>query len=97
MIFGPDGSPLAAALPPTEEGLLYADIDLSAIAYAKSAADPTGHYSRPDVARLLFNAAPGRCVEPLGHRRSSRDVAQVFCAPEPDAESGTVEAVPSVL
>jgi len=27
-------------------------------AYAKSAADPTGHYSRPDVARLLFNAAP---------------------------------------
>ena len=104
MIFGPDGSPLAAALPPTEEGLLYADIDLSAIAFAKSAADPTGHYSRPDVARLLFNAAPGRCVEPLSHLQSSRDVSQVFCAPKSDAESGTEsrpgpksEPVPSIL
>jgi aliphatic nitrilase len=58
MIFAPDGKPLATPLTPTAEGLLYADIDIEVIAYAKSAADPTGHYSRPDVARLLFNAAP---------------------------------------
>ena len=35
--------------------LLFADIDLGAITIAKSFADPVGHYSRPDVTRLLFN------------------------------------------
>lgn len=57
-IFGPDGSPLAEPLAPTEEGLLVADIDLTMIDYAKAAADPAGHYSRPDVTRLMFNAKP---------------------------------------
>ncbi|KAA6475581.1 carbon-nitrogen hydrolase family protein [Agrobacterium rhizogenes] len=55
MIFGPDGSPLADAIPETEEGIMYADIDLGFIGVAKAAYDPTGHYSRPDVLRLLFN------------------------------------------
>lgn len=54
-IFGPDGAPLCEPLPPTDEGLLIAEIDLAAIAVAKSAADPAGHYSRPDVFRLMFN------------------------------------------
>ena len=54
-IYGPDGSPLAKPLDPAQEGLLVADIDLSMIAYAKAAADPAGHYSRPDVFRLMFN------------------------------------------
>ncbi len=55
MIFGPDGRPLCEALPEDREGLLYADIDLGQIALAKAAADPVGHYSRPDVLRLLVN------------------------------------------
>ena len=54
-IFGPDGAPLGTALAPDAEGLVVADIDLDTIAYAKSAADPVGHYSRPDVLRLMFN------------------------------------------
>lgn len=62
-IFGPDGSMLAAKLPPDQEGLLYADIDLAAIGVAKNAADPAGHYSRPDVTRLLLNRKPARRVE----------------------------------
>jgi aliphatic nitrilase len=62
-IYGPDGSPLAETLPEKEEGLLYADIDLGMIALAKAAADPAGHYSRPDVTRLLFNPAPAPRVE----------------------------------
>jgi nitrilase len=63
MIFGPDGSPLCEPIAPNEEGLLYADVDLGLIALAKAAADPTGHYSRPDVARLLFNPTANRPVE----------------------------------
>jgi aliphatic nitrilase len=55
MIFGPDGSPLAEAIPEDQEGVLYADLDLGMISIAKSAADPVGHYSRPDVLRLLVN------------------------------------------
>jgi len=62
-IYGPDGSQLVAKLPPDQEGLLYADIDLGMIGIAKNAADPAGHYSRPDVTRLLFNNKPSRRVE----------------------------------
>lgn len=51
-IFGPDGRSLAEPLAPTEEGILYADIDYSGILAAKNAADPVGHYSRPDVFAL---------------------------------------------
>tara|TARA_R110001592_G_scaffold363372_1_gene685924 strand:+ start:25445 stop:26467 length:1023 start_codon:yes stop_codon:yes gene_type:complete len=54
-IYGPDGAPLCDPLPEREEGLLFADIDFSAITIAKSFADPVGHYSRPDVTRLLLN------------------------------------------
>lgn len=58
MIFGPDGRPLCTPLAADEEGLLVADLDLGLIALAKSAADPVGHYSRPDVARVVFNPHP---------------------------------------
>jgi aliphatic nitrilase len=63
MIFGPDGRPLCEALPEDAEGILYADIDLDMISIAKSAADPAGHYSRPDVTRLLLNTSPAVRVE----------------------------------
>ncbi len=58
-IYGPDGAPLAEPIPENEEGIVYADIDLSAISLAKAAADPSGHYARPDVTRLLLNKTPG--------------------------------------
>ncbi len=35
--------------------MLYAEIDLGNIGVAKAAYDPVGHYSRPDVLRLMFN------------------------------------------
>jgi len=63
MIFGPDGRPLCDPLDPTAEGLLYADVDFSDIIIAKATADPVGHYSRPDVTRLLFNDKPQRPIE----------------------------------
>ena len=42
-----------------------ADLDLDAIAFAKTAADPVGHYARPDVLRLMFNDHANPCVVPL--------------------------------
>ncbi|HWH81767.1 MAG TPA: carbon-nitrogen hydrolase family protein [Burkholderiaceae bacterium] len=58
-IYGPDGRALGDALPETEEGLVIADIDLGTISLSKAAADPAGHYARPDVTRLLLNKTPG--------------------------------------
>ena len=61
-IFGPDSSVISTPLAPDVEGYVTADIDLAAIAYAKNAADPGGHYSRPDVTQLIFNNASQRVV-----------------------------------
>ena len=66
MIYGPDGRPLATPLAPDQEGLLYADIDLSMISIAKAAGDPAGHYARPDVTQLLFNPHPRKAMEIVG-------------------------------
>src|ERR1700722_7015272 len=63
VIYGPDGSSLAEKLPADQEGILYADIDLGMIGVAKNAADPAGHYSRPDVTRLLLNTSRANRVE----------------------------------
>jgi len=43
MVFGPDGRPLAEALPAGEEGVITADIDLASIDYAKGMIDTVGH------------------------------------------------------
>lgn len=72
-IYGPDGRPLAEPLPENQEGILYADIDLGMIALAKAAGDPAGHYSRPDVTRLLFNPNPAPRVEYVGRQGSAME------------------------
>ena len=86
MIYGPDGAPLCEPLGEYEEGILYADVDLGAISVAKAALDPVGHYSRPDVLRLLFNDQPTPCVEafnpaPVGTDAPGTDLQ----GDEPDA------------
>lgn len=51
-IYGPDGRKLTKNIAPDWEGVLYADLDFDEIAFAKSVADPVGHYSRPDLFQL---------------------------------------------
>jgi nitrilase len=48
-VYGPDGRQLSEDLESTEEGIIYADLDLDAILDAKSFLDVAGHYSRPDL------------------------------------------------
>ena len=57
-------------LPEDQEGIVYADLDLGMISLAKAAADPAGHYARPDVTRLLLDQDAGR---PRGGAQPRRD------------------------
>jgi aliphatic nitrilase len=77
-IYGPDGAPLGTPLAEDQEGLVVADIDLGMISLAKAAGDPSGHYARPDVTRLLLNKTRR---EPVVFQRQT------------DAEAGAFEAV----
>ncbi len=80
--FGPDGGDLTEPLPHTEEGILYADIDLSQIPVAKAAADPVGHYSRPDVLSLRFNRSKAVKVEYVGEPLHPLPSAAEFADPD---------------
>ena len=45
-----------------EKGLLFADIDIAAVAAARRSFDAAGHYARPDVFTLTVNRTPQRPV-----------------------------------
>ena len=54
LVVNPLGHTVAGPLR-EETGVVYADIDLSAIAVAKRSLDVAGHYSRPDIFELRVN------------------------------------------
>jgi nitrilase len=61
-IYGPLGEEVAAPLW-NEAGILYADLDMTAIPRSKFDFDVTGHYARPDVFRLIVDESPHPPVE----------------------------------
>ncbi|KAF6789386.1 nitrilase [Colletotrichum sojae] len=62
MIYRPWGQELAERLPTDQEGILYAEVDLSEKAKAKQNLDIVGHYCRPDQLSLRVNKYPARPV-----------------------------------
>ncbi|HPQ44043.1 MAG TPA: carbon-nitrogen hydrolase family protein [Syntrophales bacterium] len=61
VIVSPFGEVIAGPLY-GEEGILYADLDLSEIARAKVDLDVVGHYARADIFQLHVNSAPQQPV-----------------------------------
>jgi nitrilase len=62
MIVGPDGSLLAG--PEYEQKtILYAEVDTAALAASRRTFDVAGHYSRPDVFRLVVDRDPRPGIE----------------------------------
>lgn len=48
-VYGPDGRQISQDIDETDEGIIYADLDLAEIRRSKSFLDIVGHYSRPDL------------------------------------------------
>ena len=65
-IYSPMGELVAGPLF-GEEGLLYADLDLTEIPRSKFDFDVTGHYARPDVFTFEVNERP---QPPVSYRNS---------------------------
>jgi nitrilase len=60
-IVDPNGEIVAGPLK-KEEGIVYADLDLNLVRRSRLEFDPVGHYSRPDVFRLIVDESPKRSV-----------------------------------
>jgi nitrilase len=88
-IYAPDGRMLTEPIPEDEEGIVYAEIDLSQIALAKMAADPAGHYSRADVTRLIVDRTARRPVEYINADAGTLATGQSASTAD-DVESVTV-------
>lgn len=82
-IFAPDGSNIGTEVPHDQEGIIYADIDLHMIGYAKAAADPAGHYSKPDSTRLLINRKKQRAVMSFDDAQGWEEVQETKSEPKP--------------
>ncbi len=65
VIVGPDGAVLAGPVREREETLV-ADLDLAKVSAARRFMDPTGHYNRPDIFRLLVDTSSRQATTATG-------------------------------
>ncbi len=81
-VIGPDGKWVQ---PPhrDDEAIVYAEIDLSTIAFAKYFADSAGHYARPDVFSFGINHTPQR---PLTEQSAARGLGMFDAGGEEGGE-----------
>jgi aliphatic nitrilase len=85
-IIAPDGSYVAEPVY-NEETIVYGDIDLRRVALAKREIDVAGHYSRPDVVRLLFDDSPHEpLVGPLNGADQDSTQEPLKTKPTPQAK-----------
>jgi len=54
-----------------QQGIFYADIDLSAVIDARRSLDVAGHYARPDLFKLDLSPNPNEIVTKHNQHRSS--------------------------
>lgn len=67
-IFDPNGEIVAGPLG-SDEGILYADVDVNRVMEERLTLDPAGHYGRPDVFRLEVDRERRQHVRMVDHRR----------------------------
>jgi nitrilase len=86
---GPDGQWLSEPHR-DDEAILYADLDLGVIAFAKFFADGAGHYARPDVFSFGVDRTP---QEPFTTQKVSAVGEVLTLEPRADVESPSVLSV----
>jgi nitrilase len=73
VIVGPDGRLMAGPVREAEQ-ILVAELDLSRVASARRFMDPTGHYNRPDIFRLLVDTSRREAVTETRRLGVAQDV-----------------------
>jgi nitrilase len=72
VIISPFGEVLAGPLF-DQEGMLFAELDLSEVVRAKFDFDVVGHYARPDVFQLVVNERPAMPVVQMENEKTKKD------------------------
>lgn len=70
-IIDPAGNLITESIPPDEEGILYAEIDLAELIPARYLIDCSGHYGKASVAQLIYNQESQQAVRFIGQPKST--------------------------
>jgi nitrilase len=72
VVVGPSGAVLAGPVREREETVV-AELDLTEVAASRRFMDPTGHYNRPDIFRLLVDTTSRKAVTAVGDLKGGDD------------------------
>lgn len=77
-IMDPNGKIISNTIPEDQEGIVYADLDLSLIGISNFFMDTTGHYCNPAVF-LEVDQTPQKTVRTVGNPQSTYITQNTFC------------------